>query len=254
MTTSRHFFSQIFSENRTVIFSNPSLSVIDNTSIIQQSGRRFHLENIYEGMIIQKGSFYFDSETQILYYHPRNNESLQTTIIILPILETILSMINVNKMELNSIGIEHSAWMISKFNKNISIDGRAAANYLDKSTVAIYLRNSSEIKLNNIQIAHTAGYAIQIDQECERITIENSQIYDLGAGGVRIGIGTMNKTTNSEKLIKNIIIRNCTLYDGGHLFSMGVAILVQQATMNILITQNTVYQFFHTAIQIGWSW
>ncbi|CAF1361613.1 unnamed protein product [Rotaria magnacalcarata] len=253
-TTSRHYFSKIFPQNRTVIFSNPCLSVIGNTSIIKQSGQRFHLENVYEGMLNEEGSFYFDSITQILYYHPRKNESLQTTIIILPILETILSIIKVHQMEWNSIGIEHSAWMISKLNKSIPIDGRAAADYLDKSIVAVYLRNSSEIKFNNMEIAHTAGYAIQIDRNCEQITIENSRIYDLGAGGVRIGIRANKNKSKSSELIKNIIVRNCTVYDGGHLFPMGVGILLQRATINVLITENSIYQFFHTAIQIGWSW
>ncbi|CAF1058114.1 unnamed protein product [Rotaria sp. Silwood1] len=253
LTTSRHYFSKIYSQNRTIIFSNPCLSVIGNTSISKQSGQRFHLENVHEGMLIQEGSYYFDSETQILYYHPRKNESLQTTIIILPIFETIISIMNVHQMEWNSIGIEHSAWMMSIINRSIPIDGRAAADYLDKSIVTVYLRNSSEIKFNNIKIAHTAGYAIQIDRQCKQITIENSRMYDLGAGGVRIGIGTKNENEYQE-LIENIIIRSCTLYDGGHLFPMGVGILVQRATMNILITQNTFYQFFYTAIQIGWSW
>ncbi len=254
LTTSRHYFSQNFPQNRTILFSNPSLSIIGNTSIIQQSGQRFHLENIYQGMIIQEGSFYFDSITRMLYYHARKNENPQTTIIILPILEIILSIINGNKMEWNSIGIEHSAWMGSTtINKSIPIDGRAAADYLDQSIVAVYLRNSTEIKLNNIRITHTAGYAIQIDQQCEQISIENSRMYDLGAGGVRIGRG--EKTENhDEQLIQNIIIKNCTLYDGGHLFPMGVGILVQRETRTILLTENTLYQFFHTAIHIGWSW
>jgi hypothetical protein len=201
-------------------------------------------------MLIQEGSFYFDSKTQILYYHAHKNENPQTTIVILPILEIILSIINVSKMEFHFIGIEHSAWIVSKINKTIPIDGRAAADYLDQSIVAVYLRNSSEIKLNNIEIAHIAGYAIQIDRKCEEISVENSQIYDLGAGGVRIGRGIKNE----QLLIQNITIRNCTLYDGGHLFSMGVGILLQRETRNISIIQNTLYQFFHTAIQIGWSW
>ncbi len=70
----------------------------------------------------------------------------------------------------------------------------------------------------------------------------------LGAGGIRIG------TKDKEQLIENIIVKNCTLYDSGHLFPMGVGILIQRETRNILITQNTLYQFFHTGIQIGWSW
>ena len=247
-TTSRHYFDQIFPQNRTILFLNPSLSVIGNTSIIQESGQRFHLENIYEGMLIQESSFYFNSKTQMLYYHARKNEHPQTTIIILPILEKVLSIVNVTKIEWNSIGIEHSAWIGSTINKTIPIDGRAAADYLDQSIVAVYLHNSSEIIFNNIEITHIAGYAIQIDGKCKEINIENSRIYDLGAGGIRIG------TKNEEQLIENIIIKNCTLYDSGHLFPMGVAILIQRETRNILITQNTVCQFFHTAIQIGWSW
>jgi hypothetical protein len=252
-TTSRHYFSQMFPQNRTIIFSNPSLSVIGNTSIMKQSGQRFHLENIYEGMLIQEGSFYFDYKTRMLYYHARKNENPQSTIVILPLLNIILSMINVNKIEWNSIGIEHSAWMVTTINKSISIDGRAAAEYLDQSVVAVYLRNSSEIKFDNIEIAHIAGYAIQIDRKCEKINIENSRLYDLGAGGVRIGTGTKDET-GYEELIRDIIVKNCTLYDGGHLFPMGVGILLQRETRNILITQNTLYQFYHTAIHIGWSW
>jgi hypothetical protein len=249
-TTSRHYFDRIFPSNRTILFSNPSLSVIGNTSIMKESGQRFHLENIYEQMLIQEGSFYFDSKTRILYYHSFKTENPQTTIIILPIREIILSIINGKKIEFYFIGFEHSAWIVSKINKSISIDGRAAADYLDRSIVAIYLRNSSQIKLINIEISHIAGYAIQIDEKCEEIIIENSRIYDLGAGGIRIG----REIQNEQLLIKNILIRNCTLYNGGHLFSMGVGILLQRQTRNISIIQNTLYQFFHTAIQIGWSW
>lgn len=252
-TTSRHYFSKLIPQNRTIVFSNPSFSVIGNTSIIKQSGQRFHIENIYEGMLNQEGSFYFESQTQMLYYHPRQNESLQTTIIILPVLEVVVSIKNVSKMEWNSIGIEHSAWMITTRDKSLPIDGRAAADYLDQSRVTVYLHNSTEIKFNNVEIAHTASYAIQIDIRCEQIIIENSRIHDLGAGGIRIGKEMNNKNESSDSS-KNIIIGNCTVYNGGHLFPMGIGILVQRSTMNIIVTQNILYQFFHTAIQIGWSW
>ncbi|UJR10803.1 hypothetical protein I4U23_014991 [Adineta vaga] len=253
-TTSRHYFSRIFPQNRSILFTNPSLSVIGNTSIIQQSGQRFHLENIYEGMILQSGSFYFDSLTQILYYHARPTEHLQNTLIILPIIEIVLSMINVTKLEWNSIGIEHSAWMVStKMNKSLPIDGRAAADYTDRSIIAVYLRNTSEVTFNKIEIAHIAGYAIQIDENCQEIQIENSQFYDLGAGGIRMGLTRVNEN-DKKQFIENIRIENCSLFNNGHLFPMGVGILLQLATRNILIKQNTFYEFFHTAIHIGWSW
>ncbi|CAF4028828.1 unnamed protein product, partial [Rotaria sp. Silwood1] len=50
LTTSRHYFSKIYSENCAIIFSNPCLSVIGNTSISKQSGQRFHLENVHKGV------------------------------------------------------------------------------------------------------------------------------------------------------------------------------------------------------------
>ena len=98
------------------------------------------------------------------------------------------------------------------------------------------------------KLCHIAGYAIQIDGKSKEITIENSRLYDLGGGGIRMG------TKDDEQSIENITVKNCSLYDGGQLFPMGVGILIQRGTKNILITQNTLYQFFHTAIQIGWSW
>ena len=130
-TTSRHYFDRIFLDNRTILFSNPSLSVIGNRSILQQSGQRFHLENIYEVMLTQENSFYFDSTTQMLYYHAQKDEHPQTATVILPILENIVSIVNAHTMEFHAIGFAHSAWIGSTINKSVPIDGRAAADYLD---------------------------------------------------------------------------------------------------------------------------
>ena len=145
-TTSRHYLDRVFPANRTVLFSNPSLSVIGNTSILGQSGRRFHLENVYEAMLNDEGSFFFDAKQQILFYHPMRNETISSTTIILPVLETVLSLIDVRQMQWTSLGIEHSAWMgISAMNRSLPIDGRAAADVLDQRFNAVYLRNATQV-------------------------------------------------------------------------------------------------------------
>lgn len=250
-STSRHFFDRLFPENRTVLFTNPSLFVIGNTSIVEQSGRRFHLENVREAMLNDEGSFFFDTKTQTLFYHPKRNETMFTTTIILPILETVVSLIDVKQMQWTSLGIEHSAWMgSSTMNRSLPIDGRAAADYLDRKFNAVYLRNASDIHFDHVRLAHTAGYALQIDRFSREIRIENCQIFDLGAGGIRTGGRLIGEQEGTE----NITIRNCSLFDGGHLFPMGVAILLQRGTKGHLITQNSIDHFFHTAIHIGWSW
>ena len=252
-TTSRHYFKEIFPVNRTVVFANPSLSVIGNTSIEKQSAQRFHLENIYEAMLDQEGSFYFDSRAQKLYYHPNKNETIPTTTVILPVLETVLSIVHADHVTFDSISIQHSAWPGSSTNRTQPIDGRAAADYLDQSFNAVYLRNSSEISFSSVQIEHVAGYAMQIDRHCSNILIERCRIVDLGAGGIRSGIGSSDQITD-EEFSQNITVKNCTISDGGHLFLMGVAVLIQRGTKNHLITENTIDQFFHSGIHLGWSW
>lgn len=254
LTTSRHYFQEIFTNNRTVLFSNPSLSVIGNTTIAKQSGQRYHLENIYEAMLHQEGSFYFDSKVQKLFYHPNKNETIKTTSIILPVSEIIFSIVNAHHLQFDSISIQHSAWAGSFVNRTQPIDGRAAADYLDQSFNAIYLRNSSDISFISIQIEHIGGYAIQINRNCSNILIENCFIDDLGAGGIRSGIGLSNMKIVDEDFSEKITIRNCIISNGGHLFPMGVAILLQRGTKNYLITENTIDHFFHTGIQLGWSW
>lgn len=253
LTTSRHYFKEIFTANRTVVFANPSLSVIGNTSISKQSAQRFHLENIYEAMLDQEGSFYFDSKAQKLYYHPNRNETIQTTSTILPVLETVLSIVHVDHVTLDSISIQHTAWPGSTTNTTQPIDGRAAADYLDQWFNAIYLRNSSDISFSSVQLEHIAGYAIQIDRHCSNILIERCRIADLGAGGIRSGIGSSGEVAD-EDFSQNITVKNCSISDGGHLFPMGVAILLQRGTKNYLISGNTIDHFFHSGIHLGWSW
>ena len=180
---------------------------------------------------------------------------MSTTTIILPILETVVSLIGVKQMQWTSLGIEHSAWVgSSTMNRSLPIDGRAAADYLDQRFNAVYLRNASNIHFDRVRLAHTAGYALQIDRFSREIHIENCQIFDLGAGGIRSGTASKAVLVREEDFIENITIRNCSLFDAGHLFPMSVAILLQRGTKGHLITQNSIDHFFHTAIHIGWSW
>lgn len=253
-STSRHYYSEHFPENRTILFSNPALSIIGNLSISHQSGRRFHIENVYEAMLQEAGSYYYDAQTRRLFYHPRIDERIDNTTVILPVKETVVGFLNTTNIVWENIGVEHGAWLTeSTFDASVTIDGRAGADYLYRLCNAIYIRNSSRILFENIRIAHTACYGLQIDERSNNITIKNSELFDLGAGGIRTGIN-YTVFNLSEILITNVTVKNCSLYDGGHLFPMAVGILIQQATEYHSIIENTIHHFQHSGIHLGWSW
>jgi hypothetical protein len=59
---------------------------------------------------------------------------------------------------------------------------------------------------------------------------------------------------NSSTLLKatGLTLTDCTLTDGGHIYRMGVGVLIE-ACKGCTIAHNDIHQFFYTAISTGYG-
>jgi len=129
-------------------------------------------------------------------------------------------------------------------------DGQSA-DFL--TTATIHLRGASRIQLNNVTVAHTGGYGYWAEEGTFNNVVSNSHFYDLGAGGVRIGVGHSGVESNANLRSEGNTVTDCTLEDGGHIYLEGCGIFAQSVA-NTNLQHNLIHDFAYTGISVGWTW
>ena len=103
-------------------------------------------------------------------------------------------------------------------------------------------------------MSEIGSYGIWIDKNSKKIKIINSLLYNLGAGGIRIGRGKpLNDMSNITMRSMNNLINNAIICNGGYIFKEGNPILLQHSNYNN-ITFNEICHFQHIGINVGWDW
>lgn len=107
----------------------------------------------------------------------------------------------------------------------------------------------------NNEICHTGGHALAAySQFC---LIGKNKIYDIGAGGIKIGDkpeeGYFNRIqlANSNTLINNNFMTDNTLYDIGKVHREAVGIFISVSSWN-KISHNLIYNTSYSGISLGW--
>lgn len=92
--------------------------------------------------------------------------------------------------------------------------------------------------------------------DCSNSRIERSHLYDLGAGGVKIGdFNPKFLGVDSEGLANthHITIHNNIIQHGGYVNAEGIGVTVFYASDNT-ITHNDVADFKYSGMSVGWVW
>lgn len=235
-TISRMRIASIDADRRLLAFTGPTRCTSDYCSFVP--GNRFLAENVAE-MLGEPGSWYLDRPAGLLTYVPHSGETPSSVIV--PRLEQLLVIDGASNITVAGIAFEHTNYTwpqagYSSFQSEVNLDG------------AITLRNASNITLSRIRVAHTATHGIVLNGASRGNRIEDSVLFDLGAGGIRVG-----DTTRPNPPAGDNIIRNNLILSGGRHHPAGCGILITHAANN-LIENNTIRDFYYTGVSVGWSW
>jgi hypothetical protein len=126
-------------------------------------------------------------------------------------------------------------------------------------SAAVSFTNSSNIVLDGTTVAHTQGWGIEF-MGTGPVTakpsnqVVNGFLYDLGAGGVRIGKLPNQKDTDSN-VAQYVMVQNNLITGGGRTqpSGIGTGVLVGNAHHNT-ITHNEIHDFYNGAIGVGLTW
>lgn len=194
------------------------------------------------------GEWYMDYASCYLTYIPITGEKPETSETIIPRLNRWVELSGNKEGFIENISFIGIAFEVSRFSLPRSgyYPTQAAAN----ADAAIVLNYTKNITFTDCEMKHCGAYAIWIKELCHSTKVEGCFIYDMGAGGIKIGIGShkQKEPVTSGCIIDNNIIRSC-----GREIAEGVGIHIMHAADN-QITHNDISDLRYSGISMGWKW
>lgn len=212
--------------------------------------QRYFLENA-RAFLDQPGEWHLDRATGVLTYWPRPGERLETVDAIAPVLTEFVRMAGdpergqfVEHVQLRGLTFHHADWVLDP-------KGNSSTQAAVEVPAVITADGARACAVDSCEVAHVGTYGLWWRRGCKDCRVQQTRLFDLGAGGVRVGEDRMARTDAGES--SWIQIDNNHIYEGGRVYPGCVGIWVAQSSHN-RIAHNDIHDLFYTGISVGWNW
>jgi len=150
---------------------------------------RFHLEN-FKAALDAPGEWFL-ARNGTLYYKPFPNEDMTKAEVVAPVIEKFV--IFEGKPEAGQF-VEHIKLKGLVFQHDQSLlpaGGYAPYQAAYVTEAAVMADGARNVAVEDCEISHVATYGVWFRQGCRDCRLERCYLYDLGAGGIRIGEGAI---------------------------------------------------------------
>ena len=251
----------------------------------EKGNSSFCLTNALE-LLDQPGEWFQEYPSGTIYYYPQASENMETAEVIIPTLETLVTIDGtlsrpVKHIQFNGITFEHTSWMRPSYQGHVTLQGgfplldayklqepglpeKAELEnqaWITRPERAIRVRGAEHIDFKHCTFRHLSSTGLDYEWAVTASSVEDCQFTDIGGTALLVGafpdgglethipfIPADVRELCSHITIRNNFISNVTNEDWG---CVGIG---AGYVRNMDISHNEVCHLNYSGICVGWGW
>ena len=251
----------------------------------EEGNSSFCLTNALE-LLDQPGEWFQEYPSGTIYYYPQASENMETAEVIIPTLETLVTIDGtlsrpVKHIQFNGITFEHTSWMRPSYQGHVTLQGgfplldayklqepglpeKAELEnqaWITRPETAIRVRGAEHIDFKHCTFRHLSSTGLDYEWAVTASSVEDCQFTDIGGTALLVGafpdgglethipfIPADVRELCSHITIRNNFISNVTNEDWG---CVGIG---AGYVRNMDISHNEVCHLNYSGICVGWGW
>lgn len=251
----------------------------------EKGNSSFCLTNALE-LLDQPGEWFQEYPSGTIYYYPQAGENMETAEVIIPALETLVTIDGtlsrpVKHIQFNGITFAHTSWMRPSFQGHVTLQGgfplldayklqepglpeKAELEnqaWITRPETAIRVKGAEHIDFKHCTFRHLSSTGLDYEWAVTASSVEDCQFTDIGGTALLVGafpdggfethvpfIPSDVRELCSHITIRNNFISNVTNEDWG---CVGIG---AGYVRNMDISHNEVCHLNYSGICVGWGW